>query len=604
MAETIKVGMVSLGCPKNQCDAELMLAKIAKAGFKIVNEAGLADVVIINTCGFIQSAKEEAIEEIMEAISRKNDGINKKIIVTGCLAERYQKQMDEEFPEIDAVVGIAKNDDIVEIINSVMLDRRVVTFGDKLCHNMEGDKLQSTLPHYAYLRIADGCSNKCSYCAIPLIRGKMRSRKMENIIEEAKKFAENGVKELVIVAQDVTAYGIDLYKKYALPDLLKELCKIDGIKWIRLLYCYPERMTAERYQKQMDEEFPEIDAVVGIAKNDDIVEIINSVMLDRRVVTFGDKLCHNMEGDKLQSTLPHYAYLRIADGCSNKCSYCAIPLIRGKMRSRKMENIIEEAKKFAENGVKELVIVAQDVTAYGIDLYKKYALPDLLKELCKIDGIKWIRLLYCYPERMTDELIETIKTEDKVLNYIDIPIQHCNKEILRNMYRGGDEQSLRELFAKLRREIPGVVLRTTLITGFPGETEEQFSELAEFVNDIKFERLGCFAYSAEEDTPAAEMPDQVDEGERQRRADIITSEQEIRMGEYYAGMVGNTYEVVCEGFDRYSDMYFGRSMHFAPEIDGMIYFTSAKDKSSLTIGDFVNVKITDVLENNLLGERV
>ena len=310
MAETIKVGMVSLGCPKNQCDAELMLAKIAKAGFKIVNEAGLADVVIINTCGFIQSAKEEAIEEIMEAISRKNDGINKKIIVTGCLAERYQKQMDEEFPEIDAVVGIAKNDDIVEIINSVMLDRRVVTFGDKLCHNMEGDKLQSTLPHYAYLRIADGCSNKCSYCAIPLIRGKMRSRKMENIIEEAKKFAENGVKELVIVAQDVTAYGIDLYKKYALPDLLKELCKIDGIKWIRLLYCYPERMT--------------------------------------------------------------------------------------------------------------------------------------------------------------DELIETIKTEDKVLNYIDIPIQHCNKEILRNMYRGGDEQSLRELFAKLRREIPGVVLRTTLITGFPG----------------------------------------------------------------------------------------------------------------------------------------
>ena len=410
MAETIKVGMVSLGCPKNQCDAELMLAKIAKAGFKIVNEAGLADVVIINTCGFIQSAKEEAIEEIMEAISRKNDGINKKIIVTGCLAERYQKQMDEEFPEIDAVVGIAKNDDIVEIINSVMLDRRVVTFGDKLCHNMEGDKLQSTLPHYAYLRIADGCSNKCSYCAIPLIRGKMRSRKMENIIEEAKKFAENGVKELVIVAQDVTAYGIDLYKKYALPDLLKQLCKIDGIKWIRLLYCYPERMT--------------------------------------------------------------------------------------------------------------------------------------------------------------DELIETIKTEDKVLNYIDIPIQHCNKEILRNMYRGGDEQSLRELFAKLRREIPGVV-----------------------------------AYSAEEDTPAAEMPDQVDEGERQRRADIITGEQEIRMGEYYAGMVGNTYEVVCEGFDRYSDMYFGRSMHFAPEIDGMIYFTSTKEKRPV-IGDFINVKITDVLENNLLGEQV
>ena len=245
MAETIKVGMVSLGCPKNQCDAELMLAKIAKAGFKIVNEAGLADVVIINTCGFIQSAKEEAIEEIMEAISRKNDGINKKIIVTGCLAERYQKQMDEEFPEIDAVVGIAKNDDIVEIINSVMLDRRVVTFGDKLCHNMEGDKLQSTLPHYAYLRIADGCSNKCSYCAIPLIRGKMRSRKMENIIEEAKKFAENGVKELVIVAQDVTAYGIDLYGKPMLRELLEKLTEIEGLHWVRVLYAYPNTVTEE-----------------------------------------------------------------------------------------------------------------------------------------------------------------------------------------------------------------------------------------------------------------------------------------------------------------------------------------------------------------------
>ncbi|MBE6881286.1 MAG: 30S ribosomal protein S12 methylthiotransferase RimO [Ruminococcaceae bacterium] len=445
MAEVVKVGMVSLGCPKNQCDAELMLAKIADAGYKIVNEAGLADVVIINTCGFIQSAKEEAIEEIMEAINRKEDGINKKIIVTGCLAERYQQQMDEEFPEIDAVLGIAKNDDIVEAINSVLLDKRVIAFGDKLCHNMEGKRLQSTLPHYAYLRIADGCSN-----------------------------------------------------------------------------------------------------------------------------------------------------------C---CSYCAIPMIRGKMRSRKMENIIEEAKTLAADGVKELVIVAQDVTAYGIDLYKKYALPELLKELCKIDGIKWIRLLYCYPERITDELIEVIKTEEKVLNYIDVPIQHCNDEILKAMNRKSDKKSLTELFEKLRREIPDIVLRTTLITGFPGETEEQFTELAEFVNEVKFQRLGCFAYSEEEDTPAAEMPYQVDEGERQRRADIITNEQEIRMGDYYADFVDKEFEVVCEGFDRYSDMYFGRSMHFAPEIDGMIYFISQKENRP-TIGDFIKVKITDILENNLLGEQV
>lgn len=445
MAEVVKVGMVSLGCPKNQCDAELMLAKIADAGFKIVNEAGLADVVVINTCGFIQSAKEEAIEEIMEAISRKEDKINKKIIVTGCLAERYREQMAEEFPELDGILGIAKNDDIVEAINTVLLDKKVIAFGEKECHNMEGKRLQSTLPHYAYLRIADGCSN-----------------------------------------------------------------------------------------------------------------------------------------------------------C---CSYCAIPMIRGKMRSRKMENIIEEAKTLAADGVKELVIVAQDVTAYGIDLYKKYALAELLKELCKIDGIKWIRLLYCYPERITDELIEVIKTEEKVLNYMDIPIQHCNDEILKAMNRKSDKKSLTELFAKLRREIPDIVLRTTLITGFPGETEEQFTELAEFVNEVKFQRLGCFAYSEEEDTPAAQMPYQVDEGERQRRADIIVNEQEIRMGDYYADFVDKEFEVVCEGFDRYSDMYFGRSMHFAPEIDGMIYFISQAERRPV-MGEFIKVRITDVLENNLLGEQV
>ena len=425
MAETIKVGMVSLGCPKNQCDAELMLAKIAKAGFKIVNEAGLADVVIINPCGFIQSAKEEAIEEIMEAISRKNDGINKKIIVTGCLAERYQKQ---------------------------------------------------------------------------------------------------------------------------------------------------------------------IDAVVGIAKNDDIVEIINSVMLDRRVVTFGDKLCHNMEGDKLQSTLPHYAYLRIADGCSNNCSYCAIPLIRGKMRSRKMENIIEEAKKFAETGVKELVIVAQDVTAYGIDLYKKYALPELLKQLCKIDGIKWIRLLYCYPERMTDELIETIKTEDKVLNYIDIPIQHCNKEILRNMYRGGDEQSLRELFAKLRREIPGVVLRTTLITGFPGETEEHFEHLREFIEEVRFQHLGVFAYRAEEGTPAAAMPGQIPNAVKERRAAEAASAAAELEAAYHASMLGTTQQVLFEQEE--NGLYAGHAMNYVK-----VYVQAAQLHNELRA-----VRVTDLCRDGVFGE--
>ena len=443
MAEnTVKVGMVSLGCPKNQCDAELMLAKIEKAGYKLVNEPGLADVVVINTCGFIQSAKEEAIEEIMEAINRKNDGINKKIIVTGCLAQRYKEQMDEEFPEVDAVVGIGCNQDIVEVINSVLLDKRVI-----------------------------------------------------------------------------------------------------------------------------------IDADINTS--------------------------HQMDGDRLQSTLPHYEYLRVADGCDNCCSYCAIPLIRGHFRSRKMENIIAEAEGLAKNGVKELCVIAQDTTRYGEDLYGKLMLPELLTELCKIEGLKWIRIMYCYPERITDELIEVMKKEDKIVKYMDVPIQHCNEEILAAMNRTGNAEELAALFAKLRKEIPGITLRTTLITGFPGETEAQFEELAEFVNDVKFEHLGCFAYSAEEDTPAAEFPYQVDEKGREHRAEVIMEQQEVRVGERLNGLMGKVTECVVEGYDRYSEMYFGRNITQAPEIDGMTYF---KSKKRLYIGNFVNVKLTDVIDNNLIGE--
>lgn len=438
----IKVGVVSLGCPKNQCDAELMLAKINDAGYKLVPEAGLADVVVINTCGFIQSAKEEAIEEIMEAISRKNDGINKKIIVTGCLAQRYQQQMDEEFPEIDGVLGIGRNDAIVETIERVMKGERVMDFGKAEDHNMDGSRLQSTLPHYAYLRIADGCDNCCSYCAIPQIRGRFRSRTIENIFAEAEGLVKNGVKELILVAQDTTRYGEDLYGKLMLPELLKKLCTLD---------------------------------------------------------------------------------------------------------------------------------------------------------------VKWIRLLYCYPERMTDELIKTIAEEEKIVKYIDLPLQHCNGEILKSMNRTGDRKYLTELIAKLRREIPGLTLRTTFITGFPGETEEQFTELAEFANEIKFERLGCFAYSREEDTPAADFPNQVDDREKEHRAEIIMEQQEIRIADYYDSKNGTTTEVVTEGYDRLFEMYFGRDASFAPEIDGMIYF---KSKKKLHIGDFVTVKITDNLDNNLMGEMI
>lgn len=438
----IKVGMVSLGCPKNQCDAELMMRKIHDAGYKLVSEPGLADVVIINTCGFIQSAKEEAIEEIMEAVNRKNDNINKKIIVTGCLAQRYTKLMDEEFPEVDAVLGLGGNGDIVSAVEDVLKDKRVI-------------------------------------------------------------------KE--------TAVGN-----------------------------------------------------------------------------------YNIEGDRLMSTMSHYAYMRIADGCDNRCSYCAIPYIRGHFRSRPMENLIKEAKALAEKGVKELILIAQDTTRYGLDLYKKLMLPELLNKLCEIEGIKWIRLLYCYPERITDELIDVISAQEKVIPYIDIPIQHCNRDILKVMNRQGDEQTLWDLFAKLRTRIPDLVLRTTLITGFPGETEEQFVELAEFVNNVKFEHLGCFPYSREDDTPAAEMENQIPESEKKHRAEIITEQQEVRAGDFCQQQIGKVFETVVEGYDRYFEMYFGRNYMYAPEIDGMVYFKG----KGLKTGQFVNVKITESMENNLIGETV
>lgn len=438
----VKVGMVSLGCPKNQCDAELMMKKIHDAGYKLVEEAGLADVVVINTCGFIQSAKEEAVEEIMEAINRKNDGINKKIIVTGCLAQRYTKQMEEEFPEVDGVLGLGCNGDIVKAIEDVLADKRVIK-----------------------------------------------------------------------------------------------------------------------------------ESPVG---------------------------SYNIEGDRLMSTMPHYAYLRIADGCDNRCSYCAIPYIRGKFRSRPMESLVTEAKKLAEDGVKEFVLIAQDTTRYGQDIYGKLALPELLDKLCQIEGIKWIRLLYCYPDRITDELIETIARQEKILPYMDVPIQHCSREVLKAMNRSGDEQQLWDLFARMRNKIPGLILRTTLITGFPGETEEQFVELAEFVNNVKFEHLGCFAYSQEEGTPAAELPNQIPQSEKEHRAEIIDEQQEVRTADFCSQQIGKTFETVVEGYDRYFEMYFGRNYMYAPEIDGMIYFKG----KGLKTGQFVNVKITDSMTNNLIGEAV
>ncbi len=440
----VKVAVVSLGCAKNQVDAEQMMARLAAEGYAFVEEPGVSDIVLLNTCGFITAAKEEAIEWLNELITLKEEGRIRYIVVTGCLSERYRDEFVREYPEVDAVVGIAEYEHIADI------------------------------------------------------------------------FAE---------------------------------------------------------------------------------------MTNGHVCRFGAKEQHTMEGRRILSTLPHYAYMRIADGCDNCCSYCAIPQIRGRFRSRPMENIIDEAENLAADGVKELVIIAQDVTRYGLDLYGKLALPELLDKLCGIDGFKWIRLLYCYPERITDELIDCIKRQDKIVKYLDIPLQHCDGELLKKMNRKGDESSLRELIAKLRREIPGITLRTTFITGFPGETEEQFNRLGEFAQEMRFERMGCFAYSEEENTPAAKMPDQVDEEVREHRKEILEEQQDTRVAELYESMIGDEIEVVVEGFDRYLEHFFGRSAMFAPEIDGMIYFSAPKGKG-LPVGDFVKIRITDVLDNNLIGELI
>lgn len=439
----IKVCMVSLGCSKNLVDSERMLDKIRKHGYELVVEYGESDVAVVNTCGFIQSAKEEAIETILEIAKLKQEGTIKKIIVTGCLVERYKEELAKEFPEVDAVLGIGNQEDIIDVIDKVLHGQHVVTFDDKY-------RLQLT-------------------------------------------------------------------------------------------------------------------------------------------------------GNRIISTLPFFAYLKIAEGCSNRCSYCAIPDIRGNYRSVPMEDILKEANWLADNGVTELIVIAQDTTRYGYDLYKEYKLPQLLKELCKIDNLKWIRVLYCYPEKITDELLDVIANEDKIVKYMDIPIQHCNETVLKNMRRGGNEQKLRELFNHIREVIPNITIRTTLITGFPQETEEQFTQLAEFVKEMHFDRLGCFPYSQEEGTPAGEMDGQLDEETKNHRAEIIMQQQELFMEENNEKKLNTIVETVVEGFDKWAECYFGRTSADAPDIDGKIFFSS-DDK--LSIGQYVKVEVTDIIDYDLCGTVV
>ena len=439
-----KVGMISLGCAKNQVDAEMLLYTLKQRGFQFVTEPDEADAVIVNTCGFIESAKQESIDEILELGRLKREGKIKAIIVTGCLAERYQNEITKQLYEIDAAIGIGANEQIA----------------DAVLKALEGEKVE----------------------------------------------------------------------------------------------------------------------------------------------LFPDKLQLPLSGGRVQSTPFYTAYLKIAEGCDNCCTYCAIPLIRGRFRSRAMEDVLEEARGLAAKGVKELNVIAQDTTRYGEDLYGTPQLAALLRELCRIDGFRWIRVLYCYPDRVTDELIDVIAQEDKIVKYIDLPLQHCNGEVLRRMNRRGDRESLTALLNKIKERIPGVVLRSTFITGFPGETEEQFEELAEFADEIRFQRLGCFAYSQEEDTPAALFPDQLDGEIKQERADIIMDNQQTVMAEYCEGLIGTDIEVLCEGFDRIAECFYGRSAADAPEVDGCVFFTC--DGKKPQAGDFVMVHIDDCLGCDPVGVMI
>ena len=435
----MKIGFVSLGCPKNQLDAEVMLHELVMAGYEITADETEADVVIINTCGFIESAKKEAIDNILDIAWLKENRDLKGLVVTGCLAERYRNDILDEFPEVDAVLGVGSIHNIVEAVGKVLEGERYTSFEDKNCVRLGGDRVLTT-PEYA-------------------------------------------------------------------------------------------------------------------------------------------------------------AYLKIAEGCDNRCTYCAIPSIRGRFRSRPMEDIIKEAKDLEALGCKELTLVAQDTTRYGQDLYGEYKLASLLHKLSEETSIPWFRILYCYPDKITDELVAEIRDNDRVCKYIDLPMQHISDGVLKKMNRHGGSAVINDAVFRLRKEIPGVVIRTTFIVGFPGETDEDFNELCEFVNRQRFEHVGVFTYSREEGTPAYKM-EQIDEQIKQDRYDIIMRDQLIINEEYNEKKLGTLVKVLCEGYDPVSEAYFGRSATDAPDIDGKIYFTG---KKGIKAGTFVDVRIEEVIEYDLCG---
>ncbi|MEO2262286.1 30S ribosomal protein S12 methylthiotransferase RimO [Dorea sp. YH-dor228] len=433
---------ISLGCDKNLVDSEVMLGLLDAKGYQMVDDETLADVIVVNTCCFIHDAKEESIQTILEMAQYKTKGRLKALIVTGCLAQRYQKEILEEIPEVDAVLGTTSYDKIVETV-------------------------EEALAGNGHLKLAD-------VDALPLV--------------------------------DV-----------------------------------------------------------------------------KRLVTTGG----------------HYAYLKIAEGCDKHCTYCIIPKIRGNYRSVPMERLLKEAEELAEQGVKELILVAQETTLYGKDLYGEKSLSKLLRELCKINGIRWIRILYCYPEEIDDALIQVMKEEKKICHYLDLPIQHANDTILKRMGRRTSKQQLKKIVRKLRQEIPDIALRTTLITGFPGETQEQHEELMEFVDEMEFDRLGVFTYSPEEDTPAAEMSDQISEEVKQeRQAELMELQQDI-VFDQAEDMIGQEVLVMIEGKVADENAYVGRTYKDAPNVDGLIFINTDEELMS---GDFAKVKVTGALEYDLIGE--
>ncbi len=438
-----KIGFISLGCAKNLVDTEIMLRHVAEAGYEVTPDETEADVVIINTCGFIESAKKEAIDNILDVAWLKENRSLKAIIVTGCLAERYRDEVTAQFPEVDAVLGTGSIHSIVDAVDAVLA---------------------------------------------------------------GKKFSE-----------------------------FKDQEKID----------------------------------------------------------FG--------GDRIITTGDTFAYLKISEGCRNRCTYCAIPYIRGNFRSRDMDALVEEAKDLEKLGIKELDIIGQDSTAYGIDLYGEYKLPELIRRISRETSIPWIRVLYCYPDKITDELLEEMKTNPRFLHYIDMPIQHISDRMLTAMNRHGDAACIKDALSRVREAIPDAVIRTTAIVGFPGETEEDFEELCRFILDAKFERFGAFPYSREEGTPAYDFDCQIDEQLKQDRYDILMRHQLSVSEEIERAFVGKTLKVLCEDFDQVSGAWVGRSYMDAPDVDGKVFFTSPSGMK-FTPGEFVDVKITEALDYDLVGE--